>query len=105
MAPKLSKKLWQGARCLKTPTANTSYARLHSWNKGVFWAVSVVNIPQEQIAEIVAKPDGELPSLRASDEVIAHNADFTAKIAYTYESKKAKSHTTGLATDPRLPHD
>ena len=67
--------------------------------------MGLVHIPQEQIAEIVAKPDGELPSLRATDEIIAHYGGFTSKAAYIYETKKAKSHTAGLATDARLPHD
>ena len=72
MAPKLSKPFWKGTHSLKKPSANTSYARLHVWDKGAIWALSVVNIPREKIAEIVAKTDGEPPSLRAIDEVIAH---------------------------------
>ena len=72
MAPKLCKPLWKGTRCLKKPSASTSYARLHIWGKGAIWALSVVHVPREKIAEIVAKTDGEPPSLRAIDEVIAH---------------------------------
>ena len=72
MAPKLCKPLWKGTRCLKKPSASTSYARLHIWGKGAIWALSVVHVPREKIAEIVAKTDGEPPSLRVIDEVIAH---------------------------------
>ena len=71
------------------------------------------NIPREKGTEIVAKVYGEPPSLRAIDEVIAHNANLTAKIAILMEKRRRNRTrldsrltldcpTSDPTTDPRL---
>ena len=98
---------------MKTLSANTSYARLHVWGKGGIWALSAGNIPRDKIAEIVAKTDRMPLSLRAIDEVIAHNVGLIAQM-FIIEKKRRRSRTrldsrltldcptTDPTTDPRL---